>query len=61
MSDSNLLEDICREIGKALPKIRIMDNDIKGSFYGEDKNFESYVRKQQQSKKPNNFIKASKL
>ncbi len=33
MSDSNLLEEICKEIGKAFPKTKILDEDFKGSFY----------------------------
>ncbi len=32
MSDSNLLEDICKEIGRALPKTKILGNDLKGTF-----------------------------
>ena len=46
MSDSNLLEDICKEIGKALPKIKVADTDFKGYFFKNDKNFEDYVNKQ---------------
>lgn len=46
MSDSNLLEDICKEIGRAFPKTKILDNDFKGSFYQTDKLFENYVRNQ---------------
>ena len=50
MSDSNLLEDICKEIGKALPKIKVADTDFKGYFFKNDKNFDDYV-KQQKAKK----------
>lgn len=32
MSDSNILEEICKEIGKALPKTKIVDGDFKGFF-----------------------------
>lgn len=39
MSDSNVLEEICKEIGRALPKTKILDTDIKGSFYENDRNF----------------------
>ena len=52
MSDSNLLEDICKEIGKALPKIKVADTDFKGYFFKNDKNFDDYV-KQQKMKKGN--------
>lgn len=39
MSDSNVLEEICKEIGRALPRTKILDTDIKGSFYENDRNF----------------------
>ena len=50
MSDSNVLEEICKEIGRALPKTKILDTDIKGSFYEIDRNFEIYVKNQRAKK-----------
>lgn len=48
MSDSNLLQDICQEIGNALPKVRVGDGDFEGFFFdSEKKSFENYVRKSQ--------------
>lgn len=60
MSDSNVLEEICKEIGRALPKTKILDTDIKGSFYENDRNFEIYV-KNQRAKKENKTIKSSAI
>lgn len=51
MSDSNLLEDICREIGKALPKTKFEDNDFRGVFFESEKKFENYIRKQYEKDK----------
>lgn len=50
MSDSNLLEEICKQIGEALPKNKKFDHDfqdydLKGNYYEPDKNFENYLKK----------------
>lgn len=59
MSDSNLLVEICKEIGKALPRTKVSDNDFQGIFYDGDKNFDSYIKNMQMKNKK--IFKASTI
>jgi hypothetical protein len=35
---------MCSDIDKKLSKITVSDNDFKGSFNPENKNFEKYIK-----------------
>lgn len=61
MSDSNILADICKEIGKALPKVKVTDHDFGGQFYTTitNKNFENYINMMQSKTK--NVYKANTI
>ena len=46
-----MLQEICKEIGNALPQMKVEETDFKGLFFKSEKNFDDYIKRQKNYKK----------